>query len=320
MSEPKAIVIASAARTAVGTFNGAFANVPAHELGATVIKGALERAGVAATDVDEVILGQVLTAGEGQNPARQAAMEAGCPKETTAFSINQLCGSGLRAVALGMQQILSGDAKIIVAGAPYIQDVVLTGLNMKEVGALLFPSPACREVAGLGADAPWADVVAHPAVRQRIEAVLDGLAREATDHHNSSMAETRRLVEEAESRASAAEERARQAAAQIAAQRTQAETESEGLLSRAKREADQLISSARAQAETISAAGHAEAERGLAAIRAEVERLTKRRDAITAQLAPLSNLIAGFAHDADDATKSDDTKDTTKSEDAKDAE
>ena len=71
-------------------------------------------------------------------------------------------------------------AKIIVAGAPYIQDVVLTGLNMKEVGALLFPSPACREVAGLGADAPWADVVAHPAVRQRIEAVLDGLAREAT--------------------------------------------------------------------------------------------------------------------------------------------
>ncbi|WP_273792848.1 acetyl-CoA C-acetyltransferase [Brucella anthropi] len=116
MSDQKAIIIASAARTAVGAFNGAFANIPAHELGATVIKGALERAGVAATDVDEVILGQVLTAGEGQNPARQAAMDAGCPKETTAFSINQLCGSGLRAVALGMQQILSGDAKIIVAG------------------------------------------------------------------------------------------------------------------------------------------------------------------------------------------------------------
>ncbi|OYR28970.1 putative acetyl-CoA acetyltransferase [Brucella pseudogrignonensis] len=112
----KAIIIASAARTAVGAFNGAFANVAAHELGATAIKAALERAGVDATDVDEVILGQVLTAGEGQNPARQAAMAAGCPKETTAFSINQLCGSGLRAVALGMQQILSGDAKIIVAG------------------------------------------------------------------------------------------------------------------------------------------------------------------------------------------------------------
>ena len=110
------IVIASAARTAVGSFNGAFATVPAHELGATVIKAALERAGVAADEVDEVILGQVLTAGEGQNPARQAAMAAGCPKEATGFAINQLCGSGLRAVALGMQQIQSGDAKIIVAG------------------------------------------------------------------------------------------------------------------------------------------------------------------------------------------------------------
>ncbi len=85
--------------------------MPAHELGATAIKAALERAGIDAVDVDEVILGQVLTAGEGQNPARQAAMAAGCPKETTAFSINQLCGSGLRSVALGMQQILSGDAK-----------------------------------------------------------------------------------------------------------------------------------------------------------------------------------------------------------------
>ena len=110
------IVIAGAARTAVGSFNGAFATVPAHELGATVIKAALERAGVAADDVDEVILGQVLTAGEGQNPARQAAMAAGCPKEATGFAINQLCGSGLRAVALGMQQIQSGDAKVIVAG------------------------------------------------------------------------------------------------------------------------------------------------------------------------------------------------------------
>lgn len=112
----KAIVIASAARTAVGAFNGVFANVPAHELGSVAIKAALERAGVDAAEVDEVILGQVLTAGEGQNPARQSAMAAGCPIETTAFSINQLCGSGLRAVALGMQQILSGDAKIIVAG------------------------------------------------------------------------------------------------------------------------------------------------------------------------------------------------------------
>ncbi|MBB3976937.1 acetyl-CoA C-acetyltransferase [Rhizobium azooxidifex] len=110
------IVIASAARTAVGSFNGAFANTPAHELGAAAITAVLERAGVSAVEVDEVILGQVLTAGEGQNPARQAAMKAGVPQEKTAWGMNQLCGSGLRAVALGMQQIATGDAGIIVAG------------------------------------------------------------------------------------------------------------------------------------------------------------------------------------------------------------
>ncbi|MBT9370587.1 acetyl-CoA C-acetyltransferase [Rhizobium sp. CSW-27] len=115
MTQPS-IVIASAARTAVGSFNGAFGSVAAHELGATAIKGVLERAGVEAAEVDEVILGQVLPAGEGQNPARQAAMKAGLPQEATAWGINQLCGSGLRAVALGMQQIALGDAKIIVAG------------------------------------------------------------------------------------------------------------------------------------------------------------------------------------------------------------
>ncbi|MCF1505445.1 acetyl-CoA C-acetyltransferase [Afifella sp. H1R] len=110
------IVIASAARTPVASFNGAFASVPAHDLGAVAIKGALDRAGVSPEDVTEVILGQILTAAQGQNPARQAAMAAGCPKETTAWGINQLCGSGLRAVALGMQQIAQGDADIIVAG------------------------------------------------------------------------------------------------------------------------------------------------------------------------------------------------------------
>ncbi|WP_438751355.1 acetyl-CoA C-acetyltransferase [Pararhizobium sp. O133] len=115
MSTPS-IVIASAGRTAVGSFNGSFATTPAHELGAAVIKGVLERAGVEAGEVDEVILGQVLSAGEGQNPARQAAMKAGIPQEATAWGMNQLCGSGLRAVALGMQQIATGDAKIIVAG------------------------------------------------------------------------------------------------------------------------------------------------------------------------------------------------------------
>jgi acetyl-CoA C-acetyltransferase len=110
------IVIVSAARTAVGAFNGAFAAIPAHELGAAVVKGAIERAKIEAGDVDEVILGQILTGAQGQNPARQAAMKAGVPQEKTAWGLNQLCGSGLRAVALGMQQIANGDADIIVAG------------------------------------------------------------------------------------------------------------------------------------------------------------------------------------------------------------
>jgi len=110
------IVIASAARTPVGSFNGVFASLSAHALGQVAIEAALERAGVAAADVDEVILGQILSAGAGQNPARQAAVNAGIPASATAFGINQLCGSGLRAVALAAQQIASGDATIIVAG------------------------------------------------------------------------------------------------------------------------------------------------------------------------------------------------------------
>jgi acetyl-CoA C-acetyltransferase len=116
MPASQAIVIASAARTPVGSFNGSFANTPAHELGSVAIREALARAGVDGAEVDEVILGQVLTAGQGQNPARQAAMGAGLPKETTAWSLNQVCGSGLRSIALGMQQIATGDARIIVAG------------------------------------------------------------------------------------------------------------------------------------------------------------------------------------------------------------
>ena len=110
------IVIVGAARTAVGSFNGAFATIAAHDLGAAAIKAALERAKVSPDEVDEVILGQILTAGQGQNPARQAAMKAGVPQEKTAWNLNQLCGSGLRAVAIGMQQIANGDASIIVAG------------------------------------------------------------------------------------------------------------------------------------------------------------------------------------------------------------
>lgn len=110
------IVIASAARTPVGSFNGAFASLPAHALGAVAVQAAMERAGVKPEEVDEVILGQILTAAAGQNPARQASVAAGIPVERTAFGINQLCGSGLRAVALAAQQIATGDASIVVAG------------------------------------------------------------------------------------------------------------------------------------------------------------------------------------------------------------
>jgi len=110
------IVIASAARTPVGAFNGGLSSIPAHYLGEVAIRGAMERAKISADDVDEVILGQILSAGEGQNPARQAALKAGIPQEKTAYGINQLCGSGLRTVALGYQSILCGDADIVVAG------------------------------------------------------------------------------------------------------------------------------------------------------------------------------------------------------------
>ncbi len=110
------IVITAAKRTPVGSFLGAFGSVPAHELGRVAIEAALAQAGVDAADVSEVIMGQVLTAAQGQNPARQASMAAGVPKEVPAWGVNQVCGSGLRAVALGMQAIANGDASIVVAG------------------------------------------------------------------------------------------------------------------------------------------------------------------------------------------------------------
>lgn len=109
-------VIVAAKRTAVGSFLGAFAATPAHQLGASVIRGILEQTGIEPENIDEVILGQVLSAGQGQNPARQASILAGLPNSTTAFGINQVCGSGLRSVALAAQQITSGDAKIVIAG------------------------------------------------------------------------------------------------------------------------------------------------------------------------------------------------------------
>jgi len=110
------VVIASAARTAVGSFGGSFANTPAHDLGSTMLQALVERAGIDAADVSETILGQVLTSGQGQNPARQAHINAGLPVESAAWSINQVCGSGLRAVALAAQHIQLGDANIVAAG------------------------------------------------------------------------------------------------------------------------------------------------------------------------------------------------------------
>jgi acetyl-CoA C-acetyltransferase len=135
------IVIVSAARTPVGSFLGALSSLPAHELGKLAIQAAVERAGITPADVDEVILGQVLQAGAGQGPARQASVNAGIPVESPAWSLNQLCGSGLRAVALGAQQIAAGDANIVVAGgqesmsqAPHAQSL----RNGQKMGDLSF--------------------------------------------------------------------------------------------------------------------------------------------------------------------------------------
>ncbi len=115
-SSGNAVVVVSAARTPVGSFNGALSAVSAADLGTVALKAAMERAGLEGKDIDEVILGQILTAGAGQNPARQASVNAGIPFESPAWGMNQLCGSGLRAIALGMQQITNGDASIVAAG------------------------------------------------------------------------------------------------------------------------------------------------------------------------------------------------------------
>jgi acetyl-CoA C-acetyltransferase len=125
------VVIVSAARTPVGSFNGALASVAAHDLGTIAIKAAIERAGISAADVDEVIMGQVLQAGAGQGPARQASVNAGVPVESPAWSVNQLCGSGLRAVALGAQQIAAGDAGIVVAGGQESMSQAPHALNLR---------------------------------------------------------------------------------------------------------------------------------------------------------------------------------------------
>ena len=142
------IVIAAAARTPVGSFNGALAGLPAHQLGSVAIQAALARAGVAPAEVDEVILGQILTANTGQNPARQASVGAGIPVEHTAFGINQLCGSGLRAVALAAQQIATGDAKIVIAGGQESMSQSPHAQNLRggqKMGALEFIDTMLRD-------------------------------------------------------------------------------------------------------------------------------------------------------------------------------
>ena len=131
MTQGTDIVIVAAARTPVGSFLGSFANMPASELGAIAIKGALAQVNIDPADVDEVILGQVLTAGQGQNPARQAALKAGVGERAPAWLINQVCGSGLRTVALGMQQIAMGDAKIVVAGGQENMSISMHASNMR---------------------------------------------------------------------------------------------------------------------------------------------------------------------------------------------
>ncbi|MBL6945938.1 MAG: acetyl-CoA C-acetyltransferase [Rhodospirillales bacterium] len=125
------VVIVGAARTPVGTFNGALAGIPAHELGAVAIAEALRRAGVSPDDVNEVVLGQVLTGAAGMNPARQAAMAAGIPKAGTALTINQVCGSGLRAVALGAQSLALGDSEVVVAGGQESMSQAPHALNLR---------------------------------------------------------------------------------------------------------------------------------------------------------------------------------------------
>src|ERR1700682_1173132 len=132
------IVIASAARTPIGSFNGAFGAVPAHDLGKAAIKGALERAKVKPEEVDEVILGQILSAAQGQNPARQASVNSGIPVEKTALGINQLCGSGLRAVAFGWQAIRNGDASIMVVGRPESMSPAPPGAHIRVGGKMVY--------------------------------------------------------------------------------------------------------------------------------------------------------------------------------------
>ncbi len=144
----QSIVIAAAARTPVGSFNGAFAAVPAHELGRTAITAALQRAGIEAGEVSEVVMGQVLSAGQGMNPARQAARAAGIPDTAPAWGVNQVCGSGLRTVAIGYQQIVAGDASIVVAGGQESMSLAQHSAHLRagqKMGGLEFVDTMIRD-------------------------------------------------------------------------------------------------------------------------------------------------------------------------------
>ena len=128
----KDIVITSAVRTAIGTFRGSLKNIQGHELGSIVIKEAIRKSNLELNDVDELIMGQVLTGAAGQNPARQAAIQAGLPNEKTAYVINQVCGSGLRSVAAGYQAIISNDSNIVIAGGQESMSNAPHAINIKD--------------------------------------------------------------------------------------------------------------------------------------------------------------------------------------------
>ena len=129
MPTKNSVVITSALRTAIGSFGGTLKNIPAHDLGATVISESLKKSNLKKDEIDEVVMGQVLTAATGQNPARQASIKSGIPKEKPAYIVNQVCGSGLRSVASGFQSILSGDSKIVIAGGSQVHVPRLTELR-----------------------------------------------------------------------------------------------------------------------------------------------------------------------------------------------
>ncbi|MFZ5825272.1 MAG: acetyl-CoA C-acetyltransferase [Bacillota bacterium] len=173
------VVIVSAARTAIGSFGGALSSTPAHELGATVIKEVLRRANVAPELVDEVIMGQILTAGEGQNPARKAALKAGVPVSTPSTSVNKLCGSGLKTVSMAAQAIMLGDADVVVAGgqesmsmAPYLLPKARTGYRMGHgeiVDSMILDALSCS----------WENI--HMGITAENIAAQYGISREEQD-------------------------------------------------------------------------------------------------------------------------------------------